>query len=340
MATRPGNKEDRSFHMPPRRHTAQGNIRRAGFEFEFAGLTVEQAAGVVTDLFGGTQTAENAFRQTVSGSRYGDFRIEFDSIFLKDKRYLSYLQQLGIDIAEFIDELALEDFLTQTAALLVPIEIITPPVPITELDQIEQLRHALYAHQAQGTKASFFYAFGLHINTEAPDLDAATLRNYLRAFLLLQDWIKEETQVDFTRRITPYINPFPEAFINLALDLDYDPNLDQLLADYLHYNPTRNRPLDLTPILACLDKDQVMQSVQEPDLIKKRPAFHFRLPNCLIDQPSWTIAQEWNLWVTVETLAADPDKIAAMSADYLATRDPLVEFFLKDWPQRVRRWLA
>ena len=40
-----------------------------------------------------------------------------------------------------------------------------------------------------------------------------------------------------------------------------------------------------------------------------RPTFHYRLPNCRVDEPDWRIAHEWNAWVTVEALAADEDAL-------------------------------
>ena len=55
--------------------------------------------------------------------------------------------------------------------------------------------------------------------------------------------------------------------------------------------------------LAYLDRDRVMRAAKERHLIKGRPAFHYRLPNCLVDEPDWTVAREWNTWVAVERLA-------------------------------------
>ena len=71
------------------------------------------------------------------------------------------------------------------------------------------------------------------------------------------------------------------------------------------------------PVLAHLDKRRVMHRVEDPDLVKGRPAFHYRLPNCMVDEPDWTLAREWNTWVEVERRAADADRLAAMSRDFL-----------------------
>jgi hypothetical protein len=221
----------------------------------------------------------------------------------------------------------------------VPTEVVTPPIPFDEVDIVEDLKNALYDNQAKGTGDSILYAFGLHINPEVPSLQAEVLLSYLRAFLLLYEWILEEADIDFTRRLTPYITPFPEEYITHVLTADYNPNANKLIQDYLHYNPTRNRPLDFTPLLATIDEKLVADNIKEKELVKKRPAFHYRLPNCLVDQPEWSIADEWNIWCMVEYLADDKQKITAMSRDYLETKDSFLNIFANEWPEKTRKWL-
>jgi hypothetical protein len=113
--------------------------------------------------------------------------------------------------------------------------------------------------------------------------------------------------VDISRRISPYVNAFPDAYVRLLLDPDYPADTGRLIDDYVAHNPTRNRPLDVLPVLAHLDADRVMARVQDPHLVKPRPAFHYRLPNCMVDEPHWTLAREWNDWVEVERLATDTE---------------------------------
>ena len=74
----------------------------------------------------------------------------------------------------------------------------------------------------------------------------------------------------------------------------------------------------MLPVLAHLDHDRVMNQLEDAALVKPRPAFHYRLPNCMIDEPQWRLAREWNLWVMIEQLANDPIRLAQMSRDYLA----------------------
>ncbi|MEC9104016.1 MAG: amidoligase family protein, partial [Pseudomonadota bacterium] len=41
------------------------------------------------------------------------------------------------------------------------------------------------------------------------------------------------------------------------------------------------------------------------DSTSARPAFHFRLPDCRIDEADWSLRGEWLRWLLVEEIAAD-----------------------------------
>ncbi len=275
------------------------------------------------------------------GSQYGTFSIELDAVLFNDKTYEQYLKTIGIDLNQLSIRTTIEDVLDHLASVVIPYEVVTPPIPLTELESIEELKCALHAHQALGSKASFIYAFGLHINPEAPSQDARMLLGYLRSFLLLYDWIVEESQIDLSRRIAPFFNEFPDAFVRMVLDPEYVPNdIEQFIDDYLHHTPTRNRPLDFLPLLAHIDEDKVMDRARERALIKPRPAFHYRLPNCLIDDPAWTIAREWNYWVEVEKLAANPSQIRTLSEQFLVLRDTRKDDFQRSWLEEVKTWVT
>ena len=116
------------------------------------------------------------------------------------------------------------------------------------------------------------------------------------------------------------------------------PDLDRFITDYLEHNPTRNRSLDLLPVLAQHDLARVKGAVEEPDLVSARPAFHYRLPNSMLDNRDWSLAVEWNRWVTIEQVAMSPD-LAAMCEDYRATfRQPFAAL-QQIWLKRTARWL-
>jgi hypothetical protein len=150
--------------------------------------------------------------------------------------------------------------------------------------------------------------------------------------------------VNVTRRVAPFINPFPPAYARLVLSPGYGDSDDRealknrLIDDYLAHNPTRNRPLDMLPVLSLLDKDRVMSRVEEPRLVKPRPALHYRLPNCLIDEPDWSLAKEWNTWVAVERLAHHPHTIREMAEDYLRADEGSFRPFVDKWPGVLERY--
>ncbi|MCA9664735.1 MAG: amidoligase family protein [Myxococcales bacterium] len=299
------------FHTPPRARRQDGALRRAGFELELAGLGVRDVAEVVRRLFGGEIDERSAFVAAVQETRFGDFEVCIDSKLLSSQRYLDLLHELGLELDGRALQ-TLESLIGQVAGLIVPTEIVTPPLPIDQIGELERLRRALRLADAEGTRASLRYAFGLHINIEVPDLSAKTLTSTLKAFVLLYERIVHAGEIDISRRLTPYIEPFGDDYTKLLLDPRYWPDTTQLVADYLRFNPTRNRPLDMLPVFAEIDGERVARAVRgdERELVSARPAYHYRLPNCQIDEPGWTLASEWNRWVEVERLSANPERIA------------------------------
>lgn len=328
-----------SFKRPPFQQNEKQAIRTVGFELEFTGIDLTQSAKLIANLFGGRHHEDSTFAHRVIGSRYGDFSLEIDAAILKDKTCKNYLAKMGIDAGTLPIGEALEELIAKIASTVVPYEIVTPPLPLTKLSAVDMLRGALQKNKALGTKASVLYAFGLHINPEIPFQKAETIMNHLRAFLLLYDWICDESNIDWFRRVVPYIHEFPEDYVRLTLHPEYDPSLEQLMDDYLNHNPTRNRPLDMLPLFAFLDPERLEHYPVERALIKPRPTFHYRLPNCLIDDPHWRVAGEWNYWVEVEKLATKPEKIYEMSRGCLAFMDSSSSGISKQWSKKVKEWM-
>lgn len=329
-----------AFKLPSTTNKRDGTTRRVGLEFEFAGMDIGEAARAVADVFGGDVREEDIFVYRVEGTPYGDFSVELDSSLLQSKGYLKILHEIGIDLSAS-DEKRIERILLDVAEELIPYEIVAPPIPMTELDPVDDLRKALYERKAEGTRASVLYAFGLQFNIEPPDLDAATLTRFLKAFLLCYPWLREATDIDITRILSPFIDKFPSDYVRLVADPGYQPgDMAALIDDYLEHNPTRNRPLDCLPIFAHIDRERVMARAWETHLIKPRPAFHYRLPNCLIDDPDWSIAREWELWVAVDNLSRNADTLAAMGEDFLNTPGFPLDLFTSSWKEKVPKWLG
>ncbi len=315
------------FELPPKRTNPQGEPRKAGFEIEFAGLRPKESASIVVKLFGGEVIEIDEYETIVKDSRYGTFKIYLDSVYLR-KDSEKYIFKEADTFKELIYTLS---------ELVVPYEIVTPPIPFDELQAIETLRQELKTQGAVGTSASMLYAFGMHINIETYSLEIAEILDILRSFTLLQDYIIETIEVDLTRKLSWFIEPFDREFIELILDRSYNPTKEEFIEDYLLYNPTRNRALDLLPILSFIDptiKDRL------PDQkISPRPAFHYRLPNSKIDEDGWSIAFEFNQWSLVEKIATDKTKLQELIEEYWEFQETPFWFIKELWVERVRQWL-
>lgn len=315
------------FVEPPWTSNPDGEPRRVGVEMEMTGLKPGAMADAVSAVVGGRAETESAFVTHVVDTEFGDFRIELDADVLTSRSYQRYLTELGIDIGKGDQREQFESLISRIAGLVVPLELVGPPVAWQELPAIDRIRHELHRAGARGTQSSALYAFGLQLNIEAARLDADHLLAMLRAFLLEYDWLKERARVDLSRRISPYVHPYPEDYVVHVLQADYAPGLDELIDDFLTFTPTRNRPLDMLPLFAHLDRERVMAAPVERDLIKSRPAFHYRLPNCLIDDPHWNLADAWNDWVEVERVAADPERLEKLRARRLISSSGLRRWF-------------
>ncbi len=322
-----------TFNPPPKSTTDSGKIRKVGFELEFAGVDLKTIADVVVDLYGGQIDEENRFNLVVRDTRYGEFTIEVDSAIIKDRRYKEFLRSFGVE-PDVSEEESIEKMLMELASAFVPFELVYPPVPVDELGNLSPLEKALKERSALGTRASLRFGLGMQFNPEAPSLDTDSVLAHLRSFFLLLDWLKEEIDVDLTRRIAPYIDDFPEKYVRHVLDPTYQPDFSTLVQDFIEHNPTRNRPLDMLPLFVHVTGDSVLQKVEHAHLVKPRPTYHYRLPDCRIDEPDWWLSTEWNRWVRVEELAQQPDKITELSDYYLRHRG------LRGWATRIAEWMG
>jgi hypothetical protein len=299
-----------------------------GFELEFSGISLEDAVAALRDSVGGRPVRRTAAEVSFESESLGIFHVELDWTYLKNKAAEND-QEVGREWLEL---------LSQAAALFVPVEIVCPPIPVRNLNVLNPLLAALRGAGAVGTDESLFAAYGVHINVEVPSRDPATLFAYLRAFSLLQWWLVEIHEVDMARRVSPYVDLYPEAYLR-RLCLLTDPSMDDIFRDYLELNPSRNRALDMLPILANIDEDRVRRVIHDMK-VKARPAFHYRLPNCLIDHPDWSLAGMWNAWCVVERLAGREEDLRELAGAFLAAERPLIGVSRSDWIRFVDRWLV
>jgi hypothetical protein len=289
----------------PRPHNAQGAPRRVGIELEYAELDPQPTAQLVASRFGGIQVEIDPHRYQVRGSRLGDFTIELD---------LSWAHRQRRDDADLLDEF-LDEVRTawgHVGKLLMPHEIAAPPVTFAELSEIDALIGDLRRAGAVGTEGGLLYAFGLHFNPEVPSFEVAYLVSVLRAYLLAAPWLRAECDLDATRRLSPFIDPFSDDYIAYVLDPGYAPDLDRFVDDYLRWNPSRNRELDLFPLFAHAAPALFSRRIADRQT-KPRPTWHWRLPNSRVGVPGWSILPDWGRWIAVERLAEDARRIEALA---------------------------
>lgn len=312
---------------PPHPETSQGRLRRVGIEVEFATLSAADGARIVQEAFGGTVTEEDAHRYHIDGTELGDFTCELDSQYA----HRPYGEEGGM--SGFQTEM--RKLVGDISALVVPCEIVCPPIAYTEIPRIDALVQSLNAVGALGTRASPFYAFGAQLNPEIESDDTDGITATLKAYLLLSGWLRGIIGVDLTRRAVAFADPFPKRYASRILAPDYWPDRDGLIGDYLADNPTRNRELDMLPLFAHLDKDHVRRHLNDPR-IKARPTYHYRLPDANIGETDWSLCLEWNRWLVVERLAANRPLLEAMGRDYLARSK---SSSARDWPLVASQWL-
>jgi hypothetical protein len=340
MAMRQDAEKRCGFLLPPNLFRPDGTKRRVGFEIEFSGLSMEGIASLLERLFGGKVQRFNPYKLCVRDTVFGTFAVGLDFRLLKETLLKEKLGALGFGAEEDLELISvMEEVLASFSEIFVPYEIATPPIPIDKLAVLNTLESELRSAGAKGTGAVLHYAFGLHINPDVPSLEAATILQYLRAFLLLYEWIVQRTNTDLLRQIAPFISPFEREYVELVLDPHYRPQLALLISDYLLFNPTRNRPLDLLPLFMLLDEKRVKTAIDDPR-VTPRPTFHYRLPDCRIDEPGDDICEAWNYWVAVEKVANDAVLVSEMSKEYLAYLHGPFSFLSHEWPDRIDRWLA
>ena len=331
------------FLLPPALTDKAGQPRKAGFEFEFGNLPILRTAEALRQSLGGKLEVKSPFEAVLHASSLGKLKIERDANILKSVKYRKWLEQLGVEFSPGSIAHEIEANIDNASRILIPCEVITEPIPFTRLGKLDTLIATLNALGAEGTQESLIYAFGLHINPSIPDGHAATLRKYIQAFLLLHTWIIDCSGIDITRRfLTKYIDPFPLPYMELLLDESYTPGINDLIDDYLQYNPTRNRALDMLPILCGLDEERVLHAVNEDErhLIKGRPAFHYRLPDCKINVPGWSAAAPWNQWVYIEKLAGDESLLRELISEWRMTSDKFSIAPKTSWTIRLTSLLS
>ena len=285
---------DPAFAPLPQPQTTDGTDRRVGVEIEFAGLTEDATATLVRTHLGGETGKDAAHDLHVTGTALGTVKIELDTA----------LRRLGDTgpVGAVLDALR----------GLLPVEIVTEPLDRDQLIRLDGVRDTLRRAGAVGTSDGVLLGFGVHLNVAVTGLQDAHAWRTVLAFGLVQDWLRRVMPIDATRRLMPFVEPWPEAFVT-ALARQDDLTLDSVRDLYARHCNSRNFALDLLPIFRHADADAFDRLFPDQTNTKGRPAFHFRLPDCRIDDADWSLDLEWQRWRRVEQLAADADALPALT---------------------------
>lgn len=327
--------ENSTLNTPPWLTNAQGKTRHVGVELEVSGLELDALAGHVAAFFELEVHAAGRYERLLKGDPDGDWGVELDFDLLKK------LGRETRDEGSVSDELGrtAEEVLAWAAESLVPLEVVSPPLPLQRLNEVEALIVCLREAGAKGTSDSAVNAFGMQLNPELPSHEPRLITASLKAFVCLYDWLFARSEIDLTRRVTSYVDPFPLAYVKKLIATDYWPALSTLIDDYLTDNPTRNRALDMLPLFMFLDEERVRAKADDV-LIKARPTFHYRLPDCDIHRPGWGLYLAWNDWVEVERLAADEARLEACCEAYLDYLESPLERLFGNWVAELEAtWL-
>lgn len=320
MSDQPDKAAARSFAELPVPRRADGAPRRIGVEIEFGGLVEADVARIVAAELGGTAAVAAPREWDVSGTSLGDVHVEFDTAF-RDAR--GALADVGLDLARGV----------------VPVEIVTDPLTVADLPVLDALCDRLREAGATGSRQGVFLGFGVHFNPEIATDAAGDIAATLTAYALIEDWLRLRRPIDRMRWALPFVDRYPPPLLDaLAVPPVEGWRLDTLAETYLTHVQTRNHGLDMLPLLAHLRRERVLDALGPPGLKGARPTWHFRLPDCRIDEPDWSLAEGWDLWVTVEQVATRAGLLDGL-IDLWRTRRDRVLPSLDGWAQEVDRYL-
>ncbi|WP_133131480.1 amidoligase family protein [Legionella yabuuchiae] len=178
----------------------------------------------------------------------------------------------------------------------------------------------------------------MHLNPETPSLSSECLLSYIQSYALLSDWLRNDIEVDISRVASTFINEYPSKYSQLILNEDYHPEMKTLMRDYLIYNATRNRALDMLPLFARIDEKMVNNHVNS-SLVKARPTFHYRLANSSLSKPDWDFTTEWKRWLHVEKLASNDALRLKMIKDFNHLNSTQWLFTTSTWVKQTEKYL-
>jgi len=288
---------ERGFAPLPRPRDDTGATRRVGVEIEFAGLLEADVARLAQRDLGGRIAREGRHEIVLEDTALGRLTIELDTA----------LKAWGGN--------PLVDAGLDAARALIPVEIVTAPLDWPGLARLDAFRETLRQAGAVGTQDGVLVGFGVHFNVATVGFaDPFTARTII-AYGLLEDWLRTSMPIDATRRMMPFVDPWPADFV-ATLAADPAPDIAEIRAGYARRCNSRNFGLDLLPLFADADAAAFARLFADQTNTKGRPAFHYRLPDSRIDEADWSLAAEWRRWHVVETVADAPGLLEELCAAY------------------------
>ena len=306
--------------------------QKVGVEVEFHGLDTGRAAEVVARALGGSVVAKGEHRATVTGTTIGDIKIELDTRYADPDAPAKGLLDKAIDSLDAREETA--KLLTR----VVPVEISVMPIEPAQFPVFDRALDALRQAGAVGTGEGFLYAFGMHLNVALAHGGVPRALSVAAAYAFAERWLRRVVRTDAARRMTPFIDPYPRGYIVELAEATAGgvvPPIEEFVPLYQTYNPTRNRGLDMWPMLAHFAPAEVAR-LHGPVKVP-RPAFHYRLPDSRLGDPGWSPWPDLDRWLLIERAADDPERFERLRAsslavesgkgvlsDYLATLDAVM----------------
>jgi len=304
---------ENSFAPLPQPDTAEGGPRLTGVEIELGGLDEARCADLCARHLGGVARQVDEAIWQVEGSRIGGLKVYLDTAL------------------RHADKTALRDAALSLGREVIPVEIVTDPLDHEGLIALDDLREALRQAGALGSGGGLFFGFGVHLNVQVASDRAEAIVPPLLAYALIEDWLRTANPIDQMRRVLPFAAPYPRRLVRRLIALGRGARLGHVMDAYVQEAPSRNFGLDMLPVFAWIDAARIESVLTSAT--SARPTFHFRLPDCRIDEPGWSLDREWRRWRTVERVAANADALAELSQGWDAAHAgvPLPRAF---WAER------
>lgn len=295
---------DRSSDFAPlRSDTSSGTARKVGLEIEFAGLSPEAATECVVRRLGGRDVRNAPGDWTIRNSAIGRISLYLDTAFRPETD--SAVARMGIDMARSV----------------VPMEIVTEPLPCTALPRIEALLNDLAAEGGHGGSESLFVGCGLHLNVDLADREEGSdLPRIALAYALLERWMRRRSPPEASRRLLPFVDPYPVDLVTEMARVGPGLERDGLFGLLSRHRVGRNHGLDLLPAWAAVAPESYQADGPEDEAVSARPTYHYRLPDCRIGDADWSLAYEWNRWRLIEIVAGRDDLLEPLCGHWLALR--------------------